>query len=280
MKKILLGLLVAGAVGGVAMLATNAFFSDTETSTGNTFQAGKLDLKVSSTCHYDGMVCSGESAAAKVWQEESAGSSTYPQLLQQPCSCTWMEKDITAYNNLFFNFKDIKPGDYGENTVDFKVVDNPAWMCANLHATDLGNLYKYLSVVWWVDNGDNKLGAYEKVLYDGPRTIQQWFSLPGVTNNTLPLTFADSYLNWLTWPGPTPPNTTPIPGNVTQYMGIGWCFGNMVLTPGTGIGFTCSGIGDQNDAQGTSVVADLSFNVEQFRNNPTFRCPENVNKGP
>lgn len=57
MWKILKGsiiiLAVAAAVGG----ATYSFFSDTETSTGNTFTAGALDLKVDSESHYNGLVC-------------------------------------------------------------------------------------------------------------------------------------------------------------------------------------------------------------------------------
>jgi len=46
MKRILLGVAVIGTIGGLALYSTNAFFSDTEASTGNTFTAGKLDLKV------------------------------------------------------------------------------------------------------------------------------------------------------------------------------------------------------------------------------------------
>ena len=42
MKKILISLAVIGAVGAIAAGATGAFFSDTETSTGNTFTAGAI----------------------------------------------------------------------------------------------------------------------------------------------------------------------------------------------------------------------------------------------
>ena len=57
MKKILLSLLSIGAVSGVAVLATGAFFSDTEESVGNVLQAGSLDLKIDSEAHYAGLVC-------------------------------------------------------------------------------------------------------------------------------------------------------------------------------------------------------------------------------
>lgn len=46
MKKIILSLFTILAVGVVAIGATQALFSDTETSTGNTFTAGSLDLTV------------------------------------------------------------------------------------------------------------------------------------------------------------------------------------------------------------------------------------------
>lgn len=46
MKKILLSLLTIALVSVVAVGATRAYFSDTETSVGNTIAAGTLDLKV------------------------------------------------------------------------------------------------------------------------------------------------------------------------------------------------------------------------------------------
>jgi len=46
MKKILLSILTIGLVASVAFGATQALFSDTETSTGNTFTAGTLNLQV------------------------------------------------------------------------------------------------------------------------------------------------------------------------------------------------------------------------------------------
>jgi len=46
MNKIFLNLISIFAVAAIAATATVAYFSDTETSTGNTFAAGTLDLKV------------------------------------------------------------------------------------------------------------------------------------------------------------------------------------------------------------------------------------------
>jgi predicted ribosomally synthesized peptide with SipW-like signal peptide len=44
MKKIILSLAIVGVVGAVVIGGTIAYFSDTETSTGNTFTAGTLNL--------------------------------------------------------------------------------------------------------------------------------------------------------------------------------------------------------------------------------------------
>ena len=46
MKKIILSLSVIAVAAAVVVGATTAFFSDTETSTGNTFTAGSIDLKI------------------------------------------------------------------------------------------------------------------------------------------------------------------------------------------------------------------------------------------
>ncbi len=139
MKRILLGLLVTGTVAGVATLATNAFFTDTATSTGDTLQAGNLKLQVKSDCSYDGIA-------------SASGCGTF---------------DYTnGVLDKFFNFQDVKPGDYGENTISFEVLNNPAWMCANLAFSPVGDIANYLQVFWWVDSdGDNVYQNSESILY-------------------------------------------------------------------------------------------------------------------
>jgi len=124
-KKILLGLLTIAGAAALVIGVTTAFFSDTEVSTGNKFVAGKLNLKVDNTCHYNGMICDGG-----VWTEETQGSSEYPELIGGACECTWLAKDLT--DELFFNFLDVKPGDEGEDTVSIHVDNNDAWVCAEI----------------------------------------------------------------------------------------------------------------------------------------------------
>lgn len=103
MKKILLSISVIGVVAVAAIGATGAFFSDTETSTGNTFTAGAIDLQVDSHATYNG---------------------------QPVASSTWQLKDLNPTSDKFFDFGDIKPGDVGENTISLHVINNDAYVCA------------------------------------------------------------------------------------------------------------------------------------------------------
>jgi len=278
MKKILGSVGVLAVVGALVLGATGAFFSDTETSTGNTFTAGAIDLQISSQCSYNG----GNS-------NTNCGHWSYPG----------DGGPVTL--GKFFDFSDLKPGDWGENTISFKVLTNEAWMCAAFTSTSsenglvepelamnpidtdtYGELGEELEIMWWHDkDGDNALDIDEPPLFGGPRNLEEWLGLTGNTanegNGTLPLTFADSYLNWTTWDGSyEQPNTLGIKDE--QHLGVAWCLGNMILDPGNGAGFTCDGSVVDNYSQTDKIVADLSFTVEQQRNQPNFRCPENINR--
>ena len=126
MKKILLSIATLAFAGAVVAGATGAFFTDTETSTGNTFTAGSIDLKIDSTQHYNGMVCvSGNDGYT--WQAEEGTAETeysYPRS-EDACDGTWEETDLGGQK--FFNFTDLKPGDNGEDTVSLHVYGNDAW---------------------------------------------------------------------------------------------------------------------------------------------------------
>lgn len=249
MKKILLSLLTVGIVSGVGIAATQAFFTDAETSSGNTFTAGTLDLQIKSQCYYNNGNCTDGN---------------------------WDFGNGKLTNEKFFDFADIKPGDWGEDTVSFKILTNPAWMCADVTKTSgTGKLGDYLNVFWWVDdNGDNIYQSNEKVLFGGPLSLTTLWS----NGSHTPFTFADSTRNWKYWPSPT---IEPIPATVEQHLGIGWCFGTIgfenVNTAEFPKGFSCTAgaSGTENDAQGDSIIATLAFTAEQYRNNPNFLCPEN-----
>lgn len=276
MKKILYSILIAGSVGGLAFGATQAFFSDEETSTGNTFIAGKVDLTIDSTAHYDGMVCQGG-----FWVDEDADTdpnhlnNPRPELIGQPCTGTWGFTDLTQKR--FFDFSDIKPGDYGENTISMHIEDNPVWACIdinNMHNdgnglaepeaesgdlsddTDEGELAQNLFFTAWAEeDNDNVWEQGEPLLFSntlGPASDV-------LNGRTYTLVDSGSLL------------PTPMPGGSTSYIGLAWCAGTMTVDT-TAFTISCDGDGMGNDTQTDSLTADVTFRVEQAANNPTFLC--------
>jgi predicted ribosomally synthesized peptide with SipW-like signal peptide len=136
MKKILLSLSAIVFVAAAAAGATGAFFNDTETSTGNTFTAGAIDLKVDDTQHYNHMVCTLVEQSY-VWVAE-VGFVPGPGHTPTPgsaCNGTWTLTDLANGVQKFWNFTDVKPGDEGENTVSLHIDSNPAWACVDLNLT-------------------------------------------------------------------------------------------------------------------------------------------------
>ena len=273
MKKILLGLLVTGTVATVALVATNAFFSDTETSTGNTLQAGSIDLIIDNHSYID------QTGLGLV---ENAGT-------------TWRATDLT--NQLFFNFSDLKPGDLGEDTISLHVDSNPAWVCADIRLTansdetctepenaavdgengactpevngQNGDLAQALNFVFWKDDGDNVLEDGEQVLTQGPAS--------GILNGAHWALFDSST------GGPTDPDQV-------YWIGKAWCFGalsedrktqdNLPNGPGNpsvgpdvrGAGVKCDGTLVNNVAQTDLLRADIVFRAVQQRHNDPYFC--------
>jgi len=266
MKRILLSLATVTFLVGAGAYATRAFFSDTETSTGNTFVAGSIDLQVDNTSYYNGLT----------------------GILEAYPAATWQKTDLT--NQLFFNFVDIKPGDLGEDTVSLAVSNNPSWVCADLAITvnddvtctdsemaddqdctapgmGTGDLASQLNFIFWADDGDNVLETDEQVLTQGPASNV----LSGVT-----WALVDSTTNvWGEGVG------KPMAPNTDYYLGKAWCFG--VLTesrvqqaldnsPTIKPGVSCEGGEVNNAAQTDMLMGDISFYVEQARHNPNFVC--------
>ena len=121
MKKILLSSVIVVAAAAVVVGATTAFFSDTETSTGNTFTAGSIDLKVDSDCHYWNYI--GANEANDGWVDVGCGQVG----LNGVGVGQWSETDLEDGVHKFFSFGDLKPGDWGEDTISLHVYDNDAW---------------------------------------------------------------------------------------------------------------------------------------------------------
>lgn len=265
MKKILLSLGTLAIVGVVVVGATGAWFTNTETSTGNTFTAGTIDLKVGN---------------------DSYATNNDGVLAASP-STSWGVEDLNK-GQLFFNFNDLKPGDLGEDTIGLNVGNNPAWACMNLNITatpengqtepeaavDLtagpnqGELQKELSFVFWKDDGDNVLEEGEPVFWQ--KTIK------GISDGGK-IALADSQ-------GGVLEDGAPLNAGETYHIGKAWCQGTLTLDPrpqdnattsgplvrGTGVSCDGSAIGDASQTDG--VKADVSFTVEQSRHNDNFLC--------
>lgn len=280
MKRILLSsALLVSVLGALAVGSTGAFFSDTETSAGNTFAAGAIDLLIDNTSYYNG----------------SSSPTT-----------SWTLRNLTVEK--FFNFLDVKPGDYGEDTISLHVNTNDAYLCADVALTSneentilepeaedgdttsgpgQGELAQNINFIWWADDGDNVLEDNETPLPGGP------LSTIGIGSTTT-VSFADSQTNLWTGVGGA------APGNQTLYIGKAWCFGaitparlpqdnatssspagnrdatNPPGQPSDG-GYLCSGSGLDNQTQTDSMTANISFTAVQARNNPGFLCTPGQN---
>ena len=278
-RKILMSLGVLVFVVALSLGVTGAFFSDTETSTGNTFTAGDIDLQI---------------------DNESYVTDSTGALVASP-ETSWGLKDLVPGVDHFFDFDDLKPGDVGEDTISIHVGSNDAWMCAAARVmvnsdetctdpeqTDEtgncvvetdgtnGDLASQLNFMFWHDDGDNVLEEGETPFLGGP------LSNIGSAGQ---ITLADSVSSILG-------QNIPIPGGTTFYIGKAWCFGALTASttaqdrqgklPGStngplvrGTGVSCDGAPLNNISQTDKVQGDLQFYATQSRNNSAFTCSQN-----
>ena len=270
MKRLLLSIAFLGLAGALIVGGTTALLSDEETSTGNTFSAGSIDLTVDNESYYNGNLNTGT---------------------------TWLEPANLDDGNgpanglyLFFDFLDLKPGDWGEDTISLHVDNNDSWLCADVTLTSdddngctepesgdgdttcgdpgegEGELADAVNFIWWADDGDNVLETDETPLPAGPLGVLS-------VGETATVALADSEQN--IWG-----DNGPLPGDSVRYIGKAWCFGDMTLapvapgdnSPTDNPGFTCSGAPINNVTQTDSMTADIAFRAVQSRNNGSFIC--------
>lgn len=272
MSKILKSFSVIAFVAAVALAGTGAYFSDTETSEGNKFVAGAIDLGIDNVSYYNG--------------EPNEGTS-------------WlMTYDLDDENGpyFYFDFKDLKPGDWGEDTISLHVNNNPAWVCAEVTLTsdeendivepeaDLGDtasegeLADEVYFIWWADDGDNVLEDNEDIIW--PNGAMGWLGV----GNTYTVTIADSSWNIFAKAANSPLiSTDPQGEEIIHYIGKAWCFGELTTVPvpaGDGVnptvnsGILCNGEPVGNISQSDSMTADISFTAVQARHNENFVCGE------
>lgn len=252
-KKLIISLSTIAAIAIIAIGATTAYYSNTERSTGNTFSAGEIDLKIDNECHYNGNVCKANDAGAYIW----TGTSPYP-VPGTPCSCTWALTDLDG--RAIFNFADVKPGDEGEDTISLHVDSNPAWVCAevsNIAQTENGcntpeekvdgtcndpgigegELWKNLYFSIWMDNGAGDGTACNNIK-DG----EEAYLVENAPATDIKYPIVDSQTG----------------GKPIQdaCIGVAWSVPDDV----------------GNEIQGDSVTGDITFSAYQARNNERFVC--------
>ncbi len=294
MKRIVTSLGMIVFVAAIVVGGTGAFFSDTETSTGNVFTAGAIDLKVDSVAHINGLVCfSGEwvPESIVVWNASTtaleyvvganvasatdayneANPSNVPQA-GDACEGTWSLTDLegeVAYR--FFDYGDLKPGDNGENTISLHVLNNDAYMCAtvaNVATNENGFTDPEADVDTSSTTGELQ-DELEVVIWedDGDNILETGEEILTQTDG------ADGIEG--TYPLYTPGNGA-ILASTTAYLGVYWCYGDLTVASTT---LSCNGAPVTNMSQTDSLSADISFYVEQARHNDDFTCRGEVVEG-
>lgn len=291
-SRILLGLLLIIGAGGAVASGTSAFFSDTESSAGNMFTAGDIDLKIDNDSYYNGNRCTNvgtEENPDFQWQ----GESEFPEP-GTDCSTSFPPSDLDE-GLLFFNFNDIKPSDDGEDTISIHAGTNEAYACLDMALTSNddkssnepeildgdveedannswdGELAENLQMFWWADDGDNVYEDGENQITEGVLSVSAMFG----DDETFTATLADSEENiWGELGG--------IPGNQTRYIAKTWCFGTLNMTPlpdnaNTGPQarpgfFSCDGSQQSNITQTDGITLDVAFRAIQTRHNGEFQC--------
>ena len=232
-------LLLAGVF---ALVAFAAFARGVEP--GITFATEGIDLKIDSEATYNG--------------------APVP-------SATWELKDLVPGSDHFFNFNDIKPGDYGENTISLHVKKSDAWLCLdfdNLSGSDSeinepesladqslddGELADVLEFFAWVDDGDNIFELGERPLF-------------GTTTQTASIVLDDTTYSI----GDAKTGSSSSVGE-SKYIGIFWCAGNLSVNLNTAE-ISCDGSSIGNEAQTDIMTVDVSIRAEPAKENPGFMC--------
>jgi|GEM_PF-2808798 len=222
------------------------------------------------------------------------------------CTGTWALRDLgddqVGPATTFFSYGDLKPGDSGENTISLHVENNDAWACVivdemvdyeNGCTEPEGNADEYpdgelpdntcagsvdtpmsgegegelsteVNFFAWADDGDNDWEAGELPLFNNPNGV-------GAANDVINGRVYDLF---------SPANGMgPMSASDTKYIGMYWCYGDIEVDTQTNT-LTCDGAPVTNRTQTDALEADITFYVEQARNNPNFDCASLLEEEP
>lgn len=175
----------------------------------------------------------------------------------------WSEKDLEQ-GDVFWNFTDVKPADWGKNTISLHVYSNDAYVClmpknvkddentvlkpetlAGDNALDgipNGELSSELEFFMWQDNdADNSYDLGEPILVPAGTAFKDIASTQLALSSPAPVTL----------------------------VGVQWCAGDQALA---GTVVSCDGNGMGNIAQTDKTIADFVAYAVQQRNNEGFSC--------
>jgi predicted ribosomally synthesized peptide with SipW-like signal peptide len=182
---------------------------------------------------------------------------------QNHCSL-WEATDLT--NQKFFDFGDVKPGDFGSDVISLHVDDNEAFACMlPINKQDMENLCnnaedKVPDPSCTATNGDGELGSLINIVAwnDGA-------SPDGIHQAGEAILYQGSIKDLLA-------GALTIPAGQTENIGQAWCAGSIpTMVAGDGA-VVCDSNGMGNIAQTDSFLADLELYAVQTRNNPNFTC--------
>lgn len=243
---VLLGMVLF--VGVVGALTPGDTFAN-----GTTFSNDKLDLKIDSKAWYNGVLVP---------------------------SATWSLKDLTPGTDKFFNFSDVKPGDFGCNVISIHAQKSDAYACldfTNLKSAEngvnepesavdpngsaSGELASGTEMFGWIDNGN---GVYN------PPSEKPIF---GTSIND-----AADVLNDTTYVIGDSKHGSSCKQGSTKYVGICWCAGKLTVNPVTGK-MVCDGTALGNAAQTDSFSVDVLIRATGAKDSPQFLCGSKPPKG-
>lgn len=235
-KKILISLSVIAAVAVLAIGGTIAYFSDVETSTGNTFTAGELDLIVD----IDGK--DQNPLTEKLFDLDDMkpgdlGEKTISLKVDDNPACGFVNINVTT--------------DLDNSCNEPEKADEP-----NCKLDDVGELNDQVQFAIWDDNSEsgacnNVYELGEQILVQGPLTANHYYSI-----------------------GDLPIKDVSKPNNGAKCYGVAYCFGTWKVTPvGDVMKVKCDGSLINNSAQSDSFTADLIITAQQKRNQYPDGCP-------
>lgn len=181
----------------------------------------------------------------------------------------WGLKDIVPGVDKFFDFDDVKPGDYGHHKITVKIEKNPAFVCLDfvnlkdlenghnepeslVDFDDEGELSRYTKVFAWYDDGDGVFEVGETSLFS------PLIQTVDMALNEQSYTIADA-------------TTGAISKGAERTIGLSWCLGEMTVNTATAE-IACNGRLAGNILQGDSMTLDVRLRAVQAANNDGFLC--------